>query len=195
MRIKNQELMLELDIALAGLELPYKPQTEMTSEEKFEYILSLIKPNVKKNDEKLSQYETAKETHHIKLEETAKRARLMPASERKPDLSRIKILFVEYLNEISRNAGDERNLINNISESRNWELKARSTLFLEASKMIEGIPCGTSLAEFIEGIIMAMADKTKNNDWGWGSNWSNSIHVKIMCEVHSEVIDFLKLLT
>lgn len=48
MRIKNQELMLELDIALAGLELPNKPQTEMTSEEKFEYILSLIKPNVKK---------------------------------------------------------------------------------------------------------------------------------------------------
>lgn len=144
MKTKNHELMLELDIALAGLELPIKPQTEMTAEEKFEYILSLNKPNEKKPDEKLSQYETAKETHLFKLEETAKRARLMPASERNPDLSRIKMLFVEYLNEISRNAGQERNMIDNISESRNWELKARSTLFLEASRMIEGIPCGSS---------------------------------------------------
>lgn len=195
MKTKNHELMLELDIALAGLELPIKPQTEMTAEEKIEYILSLNKPNVKKTDEKLSQYETVKETHLNKLEETAKRARLMPASERNPDLSRIKMLFVEYLNEISRNAGQERNMIDNISESRNWELKARSVLFSEASKLIKEVPSDSSLADFCKEVVMAMADKTKKNDWGWGSNWSNSIHVIIIREVHSEVIDFLKLLT
>ncbi len=195
MKTKNHELMLELDIALAGLELPIKPQTEMTAEEKFEYILSLIKPNVKKPDEKLSQYEIVKETHLNKLEETAKRARLMPVSERNPNLSRIKMLFIEYLNEISGSAGQERNMIDNISEILNWELKARSVLFSEASKLIKEVPCDSSLADFCKEVVMAMADKTKKNDWGWGSNWSNSIHVKIMREVHSEVIDFLKLLT
>jgi len=129
--------MLELEIALAGLELPKKLQTEMTVEEKVEYIQSMIKSKVKKNDDKVLQYETENETHLLKLEETAKRARLMQTSERNPDLSRIKALFVEYLDEISRNAGQERNMIDNISESRNWELKARSTLFLEASRLIE----------------------------------------------------------
>lgn len=188
---------MKLAIALAGLEIPQRSKSFQNKDEVFNWILarpaesdvneisSKTPQDVVQNDFEKNKTDS---DYMLDLEKTAKRANDMIANKKAdPDVPRIGKLFAEYLGQIASESSHLR-AIDNRSRP---DLKARARLFYEAKTMIESVSCDTNLEKYRIAVICALGKKDRENDWGWGSNWSDNIHRRVTAEVRSEIISFI----
>lgn len=95
--------------------------------------------------------------------------------------------MINQLEAESSKWGMERH-IQSVSEDRNWELKALSRLFGQASRMTHKIDIISNITvlEFQNQVMHAIT----NEDWGWGENWSDRIHSWAMMQIVEFIDNF-----
>lgn len=119
-------------------------------------------------------------------------ARIISSGSSMPDISRINTLFQSYLEEISSAAGYKRHHYTSFFEDYAWELKAISYLFREAKDMLDSISCDCNLNDYKKSVLKALKRKDDSNDWGWGSNWPDHIHTRVMSDLRAKINLFLR---
>ncbi len=65
-----------------------------------------------------------------------------------------------------------------------WECKAHWSMFLDAVGLVEKVDCPGTVEQFSQNV----RDVIDKNEWGWGANWSASIHFS----AKRNVIDFVR---
>ena len=101
-----------------------------------------------------------------------------------------KELILGHLDGIAQQANQLRNRVNwHAQPGYSWELKATARLFHEASVLIGQISDQYTVAEF-QGEVREQF-RVKGLDWGYGSNWSDSIHHFVMRKLTAELSRFI----
>ena len=101
-----------------------------------------------------------------------------------------KELFFGHLDGIAQQANQLRNKVNwHVQPGYSWELKATARLFHEASFLIGKISDQRTVAEFQDEVREQF--HIKDLDWGYSSNWSDSIHHFVMRKLTIELKRFI----
>ena len=101
-----------------------------------------------------------------------------------------KELLIDHLEKIASTASLQRNKIDwRVQGGLSWELKATTRLFYEAISVISFVSESLSVHEFKNTVREKLQEK--GLDWGYGSNWSASVHHFVMRKMTAELSRFI----
>ena len=102
----------------------------------------------------------------------------------------LKELLIDHLERIAKEASWKKQKINGVAqEGYFWELKATFYLYSEAQSLVQSVPDQCSVLEFKEEFKKKFREK--GDDWGYGSNWSESIQRFVMKSLKEELERFV----